>query len=119
MKSFVGIFGVLALITTILLICSRLSFESRISGSGSESIDSLAPGSGAQDVDELWGLQETEMRRSLLGKRAPSSSSSSSLSFRSPSNGTDLSQPISLVKCNNQTRCVQPFLELQVSLEEL
>jgi len=30
----------------------------------------------------------------------------------SPSNGTDLHHPVSLIKCNNQTRCVQPYLQL-------
>ena len=31
----------------------------------------------------------------------------------SPFNGTDLSHPVSLIKCNNQTRCVQPSLQLE------
>ena len=32
----------------------------------------------------------------------------------SPSNGTDiLSHPVSLIKCNNQTRCIEPSLQLE------
>lgn len=33
--------------------------------------------------------------------------------FSSPSNGTDLSHPISLLKCKNQTRCIEPYLQLR------
>lgn len=33
--------------------------------------------------------------------------------FVSPFNGTDLSHPVSLIKCSNQTRCVQPSLQLE------
>ena len=36
-----------------------------------------------------------------------------STSMVSPFNGTDLSHPISLLKCGNQTRCVQPSLQLE------
>jgi len=43
------------------------------------------------------------------GKRAYATSPS----FVSPSNGTDLSHPISLIKCDNQTRCIQPYLQLK------
>jgi hypothetical protein len=31
----------------------------------------------------------------------------------SPSDGTDISSPIPLLKCNNQTRCIKPYLQLQ------
>lgn len=31
----------------------------------------------------------------------------------SPSLGTDISQPISIIKCQNQTKCIQPALQLQ------
>lgn len=34
--------------------------------------------------------------------------------FTSPSNGTDIiTHPIPLIKCNNQTMCIQPYLQLQ------
>jgi hypothetical protein len=35
-------------------------------------------------------------------------------SFYSPSNGTDIiTHPIAMIKCNNQTMCIQPKLQLQ------
>jgi len=33
--------------------------------------------------------------------------------FVSPSNGTDIRFPVPLIKCHNQTRCIQPYLQLQ------
>lgn len=33
--------------------------------------------------------------------------------YTSPSNGTDLSKPIPLIKCSNQSSCVTPYLQLQ------
>lgn len=39
-------------------------------------------------------------------------------SFISPSNGTDiLSHPIALIRCKNQTQCVQPRLQLEKSFD--
>ena len=36
----------------------------------------------------------------------------------SPSNGTDvLTHPIAVIKCNNQTRCIQPKLQLRGSYD--
>lgn len=32
--------------------------------------------------------------------------------LHSPGNGTDLSHPVSLIKCKNQTRCIEPYLQL-------
>jgi hypothetical protein len=34
-------------------------------------------------------------------------------SIKSPSLGTDISQPIAVINCANQTRCIQPALQLQ------
>ena len=50
-----------------------------------------------------------EMKRETTGKNI----TFPSYSFVSPANGTDvLSHPISVIKCSNQTRCIQPKLQL-------
>ena len=42
------------------------------------------------------------------------SAASPLLPFASPSNGTDIvTHPIALIKCANQTQCIQPYLQLK------
>ncbi len=93
------------MLSTLVLTLHQMSMRT-IYGSGYNSNPLDAP------HDELWNEQEREMRRELI-EASGSGRVPSGRSFVSPNNGTDISQPIQLAKCNNQTRCVSPFLELQ------
>ena len=77
----------------------------------------------AYDDDALSILSEDYARnhprklQSLL-KRQVEDSSKKHSQWKSPSNGTDiLTDPIQILRCFNQTLCVQPQLQLQVSFK--
>ena len=53
-------------------------------------------------------------KRAIAQHRAPGLGASKVLPFISPSNGTDIvTHPIPLIKCANQTMCIQPYLQLK------
>jgi hypothetical protein len=68
--------------------------------------------------DERREYLNLEHQRQLKGSLLRSQLESSTLKhtqWQSPSNGTDiLSNPVKVVKCFNQTLCIEPYLQLQV-----
>lgn len=67
-----------------------------------------------QDYLPLEQKQKQRQRRLGLGSFfGLGGADGPSMPFVSPSNGTDIRSPVPLIKCHNQTRCIQPYLQLQ------
>ena len=63
-----------------------------------------------------YEIAEIDFRRSLREKKSIAKPIIDT--FQSPSNGTDIiSHPIALIRCKNQTQCIQPKLQLEKTFD--
>lgn len=63
--------------------------------------------------EDAYDESSSLLKKNERSQRRRHLQSPSQHNFISPSNGTDISSPVALIKCSNQTSCIHPYLQLQ------